>query len=151
MRVLLIAIALSLASAFAQPNVIPLTGGVIALRPVPGVGGLVALNFELYGELAAKIGSNWFQYNADSFTLNFTSDVSPIFCKSTCTYNGTIETWYTPQGISKYCSIYSGIINGTLVTDAAAYENVPADYSQVFCHDHGNWWSGGSLSIHLLD
>lgn len=131
-------------------------GGVMAVRPVQGLSGLVALNFEVYGEVL--LDPNFFSYDGNNFSLTFTSSVAPLFCVGTCSFAGTVSQWFIGQSIGN-CVVQNAIIDGQLTlggfeqnghyVQPKYYPDVYATYSQVYCVDNGTWYSGGSVSIHL--
>jgi len=65
--------------------------------------------------------------------------------------SGTIDTWNTPQQVSKNCFMQSGTLKDGEVTlgHKVMSTGMVAEYSQLFCQRDGVYWSGpGGLSVH---
>jgi hypothetical protein len=117
-------------------------GGVNAAQLIPGV----AYDFELCcGGPGSGFVGNGFAYDDGMFHLYYKG----TGCLEGCSVNGTIDTWFYPQSISKYCTVQSALLTVNL-DSFRWYGNVPAEYSQIFCVENGNHWSGpGGLVVHL--
>jgi hypothetical protein len=129
-----------LGSAFGQSLAL---GGVIGAQiVVPNV----AYQFELCcgGPGSGHVG-NGFDYSDGTFNLYYKGKG----CLLGCTFTGTIDTWFAPQSLTRYCTIQSALLTGSL-SAYHYYPNVEAEYSQMFCVKNGNHWSGpGGLIVHL--
>jgi hypothetical protein len=65
--------------------------------------------------------------------------------------SGTIDTWNTPQIVSKNCIVQSGTLNNAEITQGTKVvaAGMVAEYSQLFCQRDGVYWVGpGGLSVH---
>jgi hypothetical protein len=65
--------------------------------------------------------------------------------------SGTIDTWDTPQAISKNCSVQSGTLQNAQITfgTKVVATGMVAEYSQLFCQRDGVYWVGpGGLTVH---
>lgn len=136
---LLAVLALSVA---ALPQSLTMGGVTGAQLVIPNV----AYDFELCcgGKLGAFVG-NGFDYTDGNFNLYYKGRG----CLYGCSFVGTIDTWFYPQSLGKYCTIQSGLLTGSF-SAMRYYTNVEAEYSQAFCVKNGNHWaSGGSLTVHL--
>ena len=66
-------------------------------------------------------------------------------------FSGTIDTWYIPQAISKYCTMQSGTLkDGEMILgERVVGTGLVAEYSQLFCQRDGVYWLGpGGLTVH---
>jgi len=66
-------------------------------------------------------------------------------------FSGTIDTWYTPQAISNYCTMQSGTLKDGEIAlgDKLLGTGLVAEYSQLFCQRDGVYWLGpGGLTVH---
>jgi hypothetical protein len=90
---------------------------------------------------------NGFAYVDGEFTLLYKYPGT----KTSYSFSGTIDTWYTPQTISNYCTIQSGTLKDgeIMLGDKVAGTGLVAEYSQLFCQRDGVYWLGpGGLTVH---
>jgi hypothetical protein len=66
-------------------------------------------------------------------------------------FSGAIDTWDTPQVVSKNCTVQSGTLNNVQITLGAKViaSGMVAEYSQLFCQRDGvNWIGPGGVTVH---
>ena len=126
-------------------------GSVVGLQIEPNpLNGTMIYDFEICCGYPAGSGGflgNGFSYNENNFSLFYKYPGAT----NGYSFSGTIDTWDTPQVISKNCTVQSGsLTNGqiTLGTKAIA-TGLMAEYSQLFCQRDGVYWVGpGGLTVH---
>ena len=126
-------------------------GNVVGLQVSPNpLNSTLVYDFELCCGIPQGPGGflgNGFSYFNDKFSLFYKHSGQT----TGYSFSGNIDTWDTPQVISRHCTVQSGTLkNGkvTLGTKAVATGMV-AEYSQMFCQRDGVYWTGpGGLSVH---
>jgi hypothetical protein len=126
-------------------------GSVVGLQVEPNpLNSTFVYDFELCCGYPSGLGGflgNGFAYLDGGFNLFYKYPGA----KTGYSFSGTIDTWYTPQAISNYCTIQSGTLNDgeILLGDKVVGTGLVAEYSQLFCQRDGVYWLGpGGLTVH---
>ena len=126
-------------------------GSVVGLQVEPNpLNSTFVYDFELCCSYPSGIGGflgNGFAYVDGEFTLLY----KYAGAKNGYSFSGTIDTWYTPQAISNYCTVQSGSLNDgeIMLGDKVVGTGLVAEYSQLFCQRDGVYWLGpGGLTVH---
>jgi hypothetical protein len=126
-------------------------GSVVGLQVEPNpLNSTFIYDFELccgYPSGAGGFLGNGFAYVEGEWTLFYKFPQG----KNGYSFSGTIDTWYTPQAISNYCTIQSGTLKDgeIMLGDQVVGTGFVAEYSQLFCQRGGVYWLGpGGLTVH---
>jgi len=126
-------------------------GSVVGLQVEPNpLNNTMVYDFEMCCGFPAGPGGflgNGFSYAEDKFTLFYKYPGATIGYS----FSGTIDTWDTPQVLTKNCFVQSGTLkNGNVMLGTrAAATGMVAEYSQLFCQRDGVYWVGpGGLTVH---
>jgi hypothetical protein len=126
-------------------------GSVVGLQIMPNpLNGTFIYDFEICCGIPQGQGGflgNGFSYVENQFSLfyKFPAQVNGY------SLSGTIDTWDTPQAISKNCSVQSGTLQNAQITfgTKVVATGMVAEYSQLFCQRDGVYWVGpGGLTVH---
>jgi hypothetical protein len=150
MKLLLLAISVFLLLGAAWGQTLS-EGSVVALQVEPNpLNGTFVYDFEICCGIPQ--GQGGFLGNGYSYVENTFS----LFYKYPGQVNGfslsaNIDTWDTPQVVSKNCNVQSGTLNNATITQGTKVigTGMVAEYSQLFCQRDGVYWVGpGGLSVH---
>jgi len=126
-------------------------GSVVGLQVEPNpLNSTFVYDFELccgYPSGPGGFLGNGFAYVDGEWTLFYKYPQQ----KAGYSFSGTIDTWYTPQSISSYCTIQSGTLKDgeIMLGDKVVGTGLVAEYSQLFCQRDGVYWLGpGGLTVH---
>ena len=126
-------------------------GSVVGLQVAPNpMNSTFVHDFELCCGIPQGSGGflgNGFSYAQDAFTLFYKYPGAT----NGFSFSGTIDTWGTPQAISKNCIVQSGTLKSgqVMLGTRAVASGMVAEYSQMFCQRDGVYWAGpGGLSVH---
>jgi hypothetical protein len=126
-------------------------GSVVGLQVEPNpLNNTLVYDFELCCGYPAGQGGflgNGFAYAENSLSLfyKYPGQVDGY------SLSGTIDTWDTPQTVSKTCIVQSGTLNNAQITQGpkVVATGMAAEYSQLFRQRDGVYWVGpGGLSVH---